>query len=101
MTPAEKLHQYYRRHKQNKRSTFESIIHDLWRAHPEWDSTYSKCCVDGCDKPARGGYLCPDCLVECLGELTGSPDAAEAMRKSIVMMRESKRSLMGMMEGKK
>jgi hypothetical protein len=55
--------------------TVEHIIYDIHRQFPLWPSTYSTCQDNGCEKRARGGERCLDCLQDELTELTSKSDA--------------------------
>lgn len=65
----------------------DRVIHDLWRAHPEYPSTFSGCANDGCHNMGRGGGLCSDCIVQCLGEVTGNLDAAKGLEQVVIAAR--------------
>ncbi len=56
--------------------TIEQLIYDIQYQFPLWPSTYSTCERDDCERAARGGRVCLECLKEDLAELTNSSDAA-------------------------
>lgn len=58
----------------------EQIIYDIHRQFPLWPTTYSTCQIDGCEKGARGGESCLDCLQEELASMTNTNDAAALVR---------------------
>jgi hypothetical protein len=57
--------------------TIDQLIYDIQYQFPLWPSTYSTCERDGCEKPARGGRVCLDCLESDLAALTNTHDARE------------------------
>lgn len=56
------------------------IMYDIQYQFPLWPSTYSTCQRDGCERAARGGRVCLECLQEKLAELTSVDDAAEFVK---------------------
>lgn len=55
----------------------EILIDDLWRQHPRWPSTFSKCWTSGCQNIARGGNECAECVEKELAALVGTDLAHE------------------------
>lgn len=60
--------------------TIDQIIYDIQYQFPLWPSTYSTCERDDCERAARGGRVCLECLQEDLAELTSMNDAAEFVK---------------------
>lgn len=75
--PTPYLDKWYRNHASlTKTQVLERLIADLWYQYPTWPSTFSGC-AGGCGNPARGGALCPQCVMNALAELVGERLAAK------------------------
>lgn len=72
----------------NKERMLEMALHDLWRNHPEWPSTFGPCHNPECGEMGRGSGLCKTCVTACIAEITGKPELAEEMRNAIAITRE-------------
>lgn len=59
------------------KTSVDQLIYDIQYQFPLWPSTYSTCQRDGCEKSARGGRVCLDCLEADLAALTNTHDARE------------------------
>jgi len=70
-----------------------AIVYDLRYQYPTGVTTFSSCANDDCNNSARGGRLCPDCLVDCLSALTGKP----AMAQRLKHLTEESRTLVAQM----
>lgn len=60
--------------------TIDQLIYDIQYQFPLWPSTYSTCDRDDCERAARGGRVCLECLQEDLAELTSATDAEEFVK---------------------
>ena len=60
--------------------TIDQLIYDIQYQFPLWPSTYSTCERDDCERAARGGRVCLECLQEELAKLTNAHDASELVK---------------------
>lgn len=60
--------------------TIDQLIYDIQYQFPLWPSTYSTCNRDGCERAARGGRVCLECLQDDLASITNQEDAAEFVK---------------------
>lgn len=60
--------------------TIDQLIYDIQYQFPLWPSTYSTCERDDCERAARGGLVCLECLQEDLAALTNETDAADFVK---------------------
>ena len=60
--------------------TIDQLIYDIQYRFPLWPSTYSTCQRDGCERAARGGRVCLECLQEDLAKITSVDDAEEFVK---------------------
>lgn len=57
--------------------TVREAINLIWRNHPSWPSTFSKCPNEGCENLGRGGSRCADCAEKELASVVGKRKAAK------------------------
>lgn len=72
----------------------EALIHKLWRGHPNWPSTFSKCPTERCQNLGRGGDFCTDCTEEALAFLVG-PELAREYHGTVKAARRLERRMIG------
>jgi hypothetical protein len=65
----------------------DEAINLLWRNHPRWPSTFSKCPNTGCENPGRGGARCATCAEQDLAAIVG-PDLAVEYHQLILDIRK-------------
>lgn len=62
---------------QSPQADLRFLTNALWRGHPLWPSTFSKCPTPACTKAGRGGNYCVECVEKQLAQIVGEEDAAE------------------------